>query len=1140
MDNSTVIASQILPSLILPSLIAAVLFVVFAYLYRQSRAAYFRAWQLGWACYLFSYLMLIYYLTGNRGGLVLYCAKALFSMVPLFIFASTRMMKDEFHLRWYDFALMAAGLGWAALETRLLISRPGIASTAYLTVGQVRLPVDLDFGVAALLAFCAYRFWRHATRLHSLAQMVLSAALGIWMLILVGRHLPFLMQVLPGSYQNYLEPLPQMVVGLAMVMALYENERREVQENLLALSTLEMDTSRILDAADLEPALQKMLDRLLGAFHTPRGAFWVSDWWRRVLPAVQRGFSPEFLANLGQEGRGECLSDLVAATGGKLVIKNLESLRSSELNVDRLTHLSKALAREGVRALTAVSLQTRETNFGVLLFRHDNRQGFGSSQMRLLAAMARQVGMTLENYVLMQEAQRRTQEYELLTQIGQVVSSRLDPDEVLRTVQRELGRLFDTRTFYIAFMEADEEVRFELELNEGVAMPKRARRSTNGITEFIVRTGEPILVRSGMDKVRERLGIVPTGRPAKCFCGVPIFSSGRAVGVMAALNFDREFVYEQRDLDVMKTAAGQVAVAMENARLFAEEQRRAKYLEFLNSVSKTAISSQEPEAMLAEIVSDIQNNFRFDHIGIGILDYASKDIEIKAEAGSTEKALGRRIPLGVGILGRVARSNEMSLTQNAGEGRLLGIIPESKSVLCIPIAYGETLLGVLNVESRRENAFAQQEVLILRTLADLLATALHNAFVFQKMQQQSITDGLTGIKTRRFFNEALQSEWKRASRSGRPFSVVLIDLDRFKAVNDSMGHLEGDLVLARIGRILEQKSRQSNIVARYGGDEFVILMPETGVEQAQILSERLRLWIATDTTLNERQITASFGVAAFPLHGATAEDVLRIADMGMYTSKRNGGNRVSTPDDFGEGESLVSQKQLVTAYVEGFLQRQETGPENIDELVATLLRLSDAIRDGSNAEALMEAVRTLTLAAEAREVASAGHGEAVAKYAEAVGRELGLPADELADLVRAARVHDVGKILIPEAVLNRPEKLNDGDYGVVKMHSSLGARIVETVPGYTRVANLVRHHHERFDGTGYPGQLRGEEIPLGSRIIAVAETFVHMTIDRPYAPRRTSSQALAELESLSGTQFDGMVVRMFLRQMKGKAVRSGL
>src|SRR6202011_3202428 len=226
----------------------------------------------------------------------------------------------------------------------------------------------------------------------------------------------------------------------------------------------------------------------------------------------------------------------------------------------------------------------------------------------------------------------------------------------------------------------------------------------------------------------------------------------------------------------------------------------------------------------------------------------------------TAHAMGTRIPLGVGILGRVARTGERALVQNAAEGQMGAILLESRSVLCIPITYGETLLGALNIESRSESAFTPQDVLILNTLADLLATALHNAFVFQKLQQQSITDGLTGIKTRRFFFEALSSELKRASRSGRPISVVLMDLDKFKLVNDTKGHLEGDLVLARVGRLLEQKCRQSNVVARYGGDEFIILMPETGVEQAQILAERLRVWISQDPMLAEHHITGSFGV----------------------------------------------------------------------------------------------------------------------------------------------------------------------------------------------------------------------------------------------------------------------------------------
>lgn len=319
----------------------------------------------------------------------------------------------------------------------------------------------------------------------------------------------------------------------------------------------------------------------------------------------------------------------------------------------------------------------------------------------------------------------------------------------------------------------------------------------DAFTEYVIRSGEPLLIRSDLEAARKRLGIthVPK-RPAKCLIAAPILLGSRPTGIMVAMNPDKEYVFEQRDLDVLVTAAGQVSVAVENARLFADEQRRSRQLAFLNNVSRMAISSDDPVHMLGQIASEIQKNFTFDHIGIGLLDHGTKEVEIKAEAGTTGHATGKRIAIGTGILGRVARTGERALVQNALPGNLNGVLPDSRAVLCIPITYSEQLLGVLNVESRGENAFSPQDVLILNTLADLLATALHNAFVFQKLQQQSITDGLTGIKTRRFFWEALSAEWKRASRSGRPFSVVLIDLDKFKEVNDSMGHFEGDLVLA--------------------------------------------------------------------------------------------------------------------------------------------------------------------------------------------------------------------------------------------------------------------------------------------------------------------------------------------------------
>ena len=189
----------------------------------------------------------------------------------------------------------------------------------------------------------------------------------------------------------------------------------------------------------------------------------------------------------------------------------------------------------------------------------------------------------------------------------------------------------------------------------------------------MIRSGQPLLIRAELEKTRERLGVSYTPpRPAKCFCGAPILLGGRPAGVMAAMNTEREYVFEQRDLEVMQTAAGQVSVAVENARLFAEEQRRARQFAFLNNISKTAISSEDSEQMLADIVGHIQKNFSFDHIGIGILDYVTKDIEIKAEAGITAQALGKRIPLGTGILGRVARTGRGCSGANHWRGAVAG------------------------------------------------------------------------------------------------------------------------------------------------------------------------------------------------------------------------------------------------------------------------------------------------------------------------------------------------------------------------------------------------------------------------------------------------------------------------------------
>jgi diguanylate cyclase (GGDEF)-like protein len=277
--------------------------------------------------------------------------------------------------------------------------------------------------------------------------------------------------------------------------------------------------------------------------------------------------------------------------------------------------------------------------------------------------------------------------------------------------------------------------------------------------------------------------------------------------------------------------------------------------------------------MLQAVVNEIWKTFRYDSIGIGIINYRTRQLEIRAEAGVAFKEGARltaAVPLETGIVGQVARSGELVLvhdTRSAQDATPLD--SRSRSVLAIPIRYSGQTMGVLNIESREPRAFMPEQVLVMQTLADQLAVAFNNSLTFQQMQQQAITDSLTGLKTRRFFMEALNSELSRARRSGESFSVLVVDMNGFKQINDTLGHLEGDLVLVRVARILEHRSRASSVVARYGGDEFTILIPGATMEQGRAVARRLQMAIEQDPLLAERNVSASLGVGSFPDSGAT-------------------------------------------------------------------------------------------------------------------------------------------------------------------------------------------------------------------------------------------------------------------------------
>src|SRR5438128_2256156 len=562
--------------IIVPGFVALLLFLVFTYLYEQSRQDYFRAWQLGWAAYTLHYALDGWSAYRHPSAPMFLIASLLLVLMALCIFISTRLMRERFRLRWYDLTIAGGGVALALWNLREHLVN------GVFQFNITNLHLRLEVGLGAVLLYCSFDFFRYSQRKNSLAFKLLATAVALWAVLMIVPDLSSPYLEVFGNAGHLLGPIPQMLLGIAMVMVFFENERNAVQENALAFSTLGVDPMRLLAATDLVPSMQNILDRLVAPLPTNRAVICISERWRAVLPSVQMGFPPEFTARLDASGAGEYVCELAYRRGGFASFRNIRDMAEPlpAFPGGRFEQFRQALLAENIHNATAVSLQTREHNFGVILFPHAERRLFGDSNLRLLIGLALQIGLTLENYVVMHDAQRRTKEYQLLTQIGQAISSRLDQDEVLRSVQKELGQIFDTSNFYVAFQEGDS-ITFQVEVEGGEVLPKRQRKADNGLTEHIIRTGQPLLLRSDIEKARERIGItyVPA-RPAKCFCAAPIMLAGKPAGVMAAMSMEREYAFEPRDLEVMRTAAGQVSVAVENARLFAEEQRRSHPLGF--------------------------------------------------------------------------------------------------------------------------------------------------------------------------------------------------------------------------------------------------------------------------------------------------------------------------------------------------------------------------------------------------------------------------------------------------------------------------------------------------------------------------------------------------------------------------------
>ncbi len=1107
----------------------------FAYLYSLKRRSYQLIWAAAWGVFSLHYLIPATGLrsaTGVIPGAISHWLEAV-SAILFFLGAQVYSQRKASKVS----ALVGAVLlGLWATANALKIS-----------------PISVVIPVSGLYLGVAIVFWLESRRQESLADRVLAISFACWGGLWLAMHFLKASPELHGEGLAVIGTTPSGFVAMLMVMAIYEEEKRRIERNMLALSNLNLVTSSFA-GGEIQKMLSQALERVLGVVRIPAGALFLHyGHVQGPTSVIAAGLTEEFCKSVHEEGVDDYMVNLVARLGGLMGFRDLRdaSLEALEKEKEPIRRFRELALAQGLRSVIAISLQAKEQAFGVLLLGTPDSRRFTSPELRLLMALGHQIGMAVENSYLIQQTSRRSEELHVLNEIGRALSSTLHKEELMQRVWEELRRLLEVEDFYLAELDTSrDELHFELEIQHGVRMPKRTRPAGNHLTEYIIRTRQPVLIRENYAAEVRNLGVEPI-RESGCFCGVPLVAYDHAIGAIAIYS-DRERSYDEGHLELLRVLASEASIAIENARLFNEERTKARHLTLLNTISRHAIATLNPGEMLTKITEQLEAGLTYDHIGIGVMEYATREIEIQAESGRHRGKLGQRIPLGSGLIGHVARNGHTAQYHKrlSHDHSLKPLLPDTESAIALPIFLAEQLHGVLYIESSVAVEFSDEEVLLLGTLADIIAGALHNALSFQKAQEQAITDGLTGVKTHRFFMEALSAEWKRSTRAGRPFALVLMDLDRFKFVNDFYGHLEGDQVLQKVGQILESNCRRSDVVARYGGDEFVILMPETSMEHARQLAGKLRTWVSTDPLLREKNISASFGIACYPLHGSSPQELIQVADASMYLSKHQGGNAVSTADHFDPNEAKKWKRDVLEAYLGVTLKRLfTTGPEAFEEIYQRLKQFNESLAvteaagttgsfapvEGAQAlpQAVLDTVTSLAFAIDAKDQCTHGHSQKVSAYATLLAEALGMSEIEVEEIRLGAFLHDIGKVGIPEEILNKSGPLNAQEWETMKSHATYGAQLLEPLRPLGRIRKMVLHHHEFFDGSGYPQSLQGKEIPLGARIIAIADSYDTITSERTYKKARNSSDALAEIARCANAQFDGALVELFLKTMRG-------
>ncbi len=446
----------------------------------------------------------------------------------------------------------------------------------------------------------------------------------------------------------------------------------------------------------------------------------------------------------------------------------------------------------------------------------------------------------------------------------------------------------------------------------------------------------------------------------------------------------------------------------------------------------------------------------------------------------------------------------------------------SKSIIMIPLYSRNRPFGLFSVFSSRDE-LAESELDFLTIFAQQIEMAITIAALFQEVRDQAISDGLTGLYNRRYFEEYISKEVTRSIRQNQPFSVIGIDLDFLKKINDEYGHAYGDLAIKTIADVLKNNARSIDIPARMGGEEFNILLPGIDSTGAMTAAERIRKAIESRELEVIGHVTASIGVATFMEHSDSLDELLELTDQAMYQSKRNGRNQVTMAKP-------ISQTSWQEVAMNTFMDILSKHNVPIDKsLLNDLTEKLESVKEQT--EMPKEVLYTVAdmLTRSYNPLHEQGAVKSKVLLAVSLAKRFDLPKEEIDKLRIAVLLYDIGNLMLPKEILQKATPLTDEERGFIKEHPLIAARdILKPISYVQDILPIIEHHHENWDGSGYPQNLSKDDIPITSQIILIVDAYFALTEHRPYRAKLSPVEALNEIRKDTGKKWSEALVQEFV------------